>query len=222
MRSISSLACNTSWRSGFKSRLEAFYKPVSQPALRFENLWSPDFLFDQLEIDRFGIQPDSSTVQGIELSLQGPQNGPANWALSYTWSEGWDMINGEKHYRRFDQRHTVNLNLGAHLGRRWYGHLVWHFHSGWRTTDIRLLNASEPFDLELGTFNGKKLPSQHRLDLRFSRDSNQGKGFGWHIDIINLYNRENIRGYDEIFINEASELTFVPSTGLSFAYLFRG
>lgn len=208
------LGLQQDWGSGFTTRLELFHKPASQPTQRFENLWSPNFLFDQLEADRILLKPEASVAQGAEMSLGWERPNFGSWTLNYTWGKSWDRIDGQKRFRRHDQRHTWNLHGNLRLGNRWFGHLVWNYHSGWRTTDLQLISTDDGFDLELGPINDSKLPAQHRMDVRFSRAALKNKSMSWHIDIINVYDQKNIRGYDDIYINENIELKYEPSTGL--------
>ena len=79
--------------------------------------------------------------------------------------------------------------------------------------------------------NGERLPDYHRLDLRVSRSWSLGLGrLEAHVDVLDLYDRENVRGFEEIGVvpdgSGGAALTrrpvtwtgFVPSVGLRWSF----
>ena len=49
---------------------------------------------------------------------------------------------------------------------------------------------------EFGPLNAQRLPPYHRLDVRATRRFGVGRGdLEVYVDVFNLYNRENLRGY---------------------------
>lgn len=201
------------WSNGVRGRIEFFSKPGYRPGTRYENIWTAPTLLAELAIDRLRIEADRSENKGIALSLDGDFKGGFSWLANYAWSDAFDWVDGVKIPRRFSQKHTVNLNLSKRLSKRWHSHLSWSYHSGWRTTTAQVIEGQNSFELDLGPYNGFQLPAQHRMDLRFNRTAPAKRGFSWHIDIINLLNRKNIRGFGGE-LDEMGIFSFEPDYGL--------
>lgn len=126
---------------------------------------------------------------------------------------------------RFDQRHTVNvvmnykLSSWLDLGVRWqYGsgfpitepvgikpRIIFkdlNFDGKPETPEIAVRNAGDKaeviYDVDFGgnRFNSRK-PPYHRLDIRFSAKAGYWDlDWTFYLDIINVYNRANVVGYD--------------------------
>jgi hypothetical protein len=119
--------------------------------------------------------------------------------------------------RQIDQRHTLNLDLNFHLGRRWDVNLAWRYHTGWRITPVSLEEregeegGGEDGEGELvpvlGRLNSVRVPDYHRLDVRVSRRWPLASGsLTLFLDVQNLYNRQNVAGFDLEFDEEAGEI----------------
>ncbi len=185
-------------------RLEAYQRLISDPRIRFENLFEPASLtsFPEIEPDRFVVRPDRSEAYGIELFLRGSWGPRVDWWLSYAHARTFDRIDGAEVPRRIDQPNTFNIDFNFHLGREWNLNLAWRYHSGWPTTAISgRIEVDEEGREEIvpvfGPINGERLPEYHRLDLRLSKEWQLRRGsLGFFVELQNLYDRPNIAGLD--------------------------
>jgi outer membrane receptor protein involved in Fe transport len=209
-------------------RLEAFRRRVSDPRPRYESLFEPFENFHEGELDRFRFEPEESTAEGVELLLRGRAGSRADGWVSYAWSTSEDTLAGREVPRQIDQRHTVALDLNLRLSRAWDLNLAWRFHTGWPTTPVaveeRPGEPGEPQDPDegeegddpgpepvlvpvLGPVNGERLPDYHRLDLRLSRRFALDRGrLTAFLDVQNLYDRQNVAGYDLDLDEEARRI----------------
>ncbi len=63
----------------------------------------------------------------------------------------------------------------------------------------------------LGELNCERLPDYHRLDLRASREWRLGGGtLGFYVDIQNVYDRDNLAGFDVEIDDEEGVVIFEP------------
>ena len=114
------------------------------------------------------------------------------------------------------------------LGKNWHLNLAWRWHTGWPTTPI---SVEEEIDDEgesefvpvLGPLNSLRLDDYHRLDLRASRNWELSFGrLNLYIDIQNVYDQDNIAGFDPeiddeegtILLMEEYWAGFLPSAGV--------
>ena len=80
--------------------------------------------------------------------------------------------------------------------------MAWRFQTGWPTTPLTLEQiVGEGGQTELvpvlGPLNSERLPNYHRLDFRVSRYWQARWGsLTVFADIQNLYNRENVAGFE--------------------------
>ena len=182
-------------------RVEAYRRDIENPRPRYENLYEPLNTFPEAEPDRFRIAPGRSLAEGIELFLRGREGKRFGWFVNYAYAATEDRIDGLWVPRRYDQRHTVNVDLDYRLGEHWRLNLAWRFHSGWPTTPLDVEvevdeEGMEQFVPVLGELNSKRLPDYHRLDLRASREWKVGGGkLGFFVDVQNLYDRDNVAGF---------------------------
>ena len=199
-------------------RIEAYQRQVRDPRVRYENLFEPISVFPEIEPDRFRFAPERSEAHGIEVFLRGTARRGLQWWLSYSYARTRDRIDGRLVPRRFDQPHALNLDLDFDLGEHWHLNLAWRYHTGWPTTSVfgelapeesdDLLSGiskddeeDEPeFVLGFGPIHGERLPPYHRLDLRASREwQRPGGTLGFFLEVQNLYDRENVAGFDVDF-----------------------
>lgn len=167
---------------------------------------------------------------GFELFLEkkavNPNTKLSGW-LSYSFSFANRNRDGLSTPFRYDQRHTVNLVANykllswLELGARF------NFSSNFPVTKplgiqprsagdslavLPILNIVQ-FDFDFGDrsniFADKK-PDYHRLDLRATAyTSFWSVNWGFYIDVINVYNRQNVIGYD-YFIDENLQVQEKP------------
>jgi outer membrane receptor protein involved in Fe transport len=186
-------------------RVELFRRDVPNPRPRYENLLEPLNFFPEIEPDRVRIDPTHSTSQGVELLVRGRAGTRVGWWAAYSWSRVEDRLDGRTVPRSLDQPHTATVAVDLALPRRWNLALAWRYHSGWPTTPVSAgFVAPEEDDEEepelvarFGELNSERLPVYHRLDLRASRTRALRKGsLTFYVDVQNLYDRENLAGFD--------------------------
>ena len=147
-----------------------------------------------------------------------------------------DEIDGRRVPRSTDQPHSFRAGLDYHPGREWDLALVWQYHSGWPTTalaaqQVESADGTAQWVPVPGPRNAERLPSYHRLDLRFGRSWSLGLGrLEAHVDLLDVYDRENLRGFQNIqLVPDGAggvDLTrepvtwrgFVPSIGVRWSF----
>lgn len=173
-------------------RVETFHKNMRDVRPRFENLFDPLALIPELQADRIRLEPTRAAASGLEVSLNGSRDA-LSWWSSYTLSKVEDKIGGVYQPRSWDQRHALNAGL-SWSGEKWDFSAASSIHSGWRTTDLTLIDvseASEPVALPgvrnaqpLGTFASIDLRINRRFEFRRSRLSA-------FVEVSNALNRRN-------------------------------
>ena len=211
-------------------RVEAYQRLIENPRPRYENIFEPISQFPEIELDRVLFTPERAQAYGLEVFLRGNRE-RFDWWASYTWSRTEDRIDGRDVPRRIHQPHAFTVDLNFRAGQHWNVNLAWRIHSGWPTTAIggRIVEGEDGGDeggddegeggeggegedgeVEivpvLGPFNAERLPVYHRLDLRASREWRKKKGvLGFFLEIQNVYDRNNVAGFDEDFELELDE-----------------
>jgi hypothetical protein len=138
---------------------------------------------------------------------------------------------GLEYYPQYDRRHAITAIQSRPIGKGWNVQLSFRYGSGQPTTlaagryTVRDINGLE-YDVALpGEYHGYRLPDFHRLDLSVSRKW-VGRGYTIEpsLEIINLYNRENVylRQYD-LSVNPAkfedvTMLPFLPTLGVAVTF----
>ena len=184
---------------GLRLRLDAYQRLGTELGPRYVNLFNPSVLFPEGSPDRVRLDPDRYDATGIELFLQGKKRSRFNWWLSYTWSQVEDRVNGEWIPRSTDQTHALTVDVGYRFG-RWNLNAAWIYHTGWPITELTArLDADGNVQPVVDTFFGDRVDDYHRLDVRLSRDfalSGGNRNLQLYFDVQNLYNRENVRGFE--------------------------
>lgn len=193
---------------GATFRAEAYQRRFSHTRVRFENLFDPIVLFPELTDGRVRIAPERGRAQGIELGYRSAEHGPLSWWLSYAFSSINEDLGDRIVRRGNDQPHALRADLNYRPRDGWGLHAVWLYHTGWPATRVTGRFVSGPdgtlrVEPVLGPFHGGRLPAYHRLDMRLSRTWTLQRGrFTGYLEVQNLYDRENVRGFDN-FVFEA-------------------
>ncbi len=221
---------------GLMLELAAYRRRVEAPRVRFENLFDPVLVFPELGEDRVRIAPERGSAEGVELTLRQPRRRRLGWWATYSESSVLDEVDGRWVPRSTDQPHSFRAGLDLRAGRAWTLGLLWQYHSGWPTTalDARRIDGADgtvQWVPVLGPRNGERLPDYHRLDLRVGRSWSLGLGrLEAHVDLLDVYDRENLRGFENIRLvpdgTGGFELTrqpvtwtgFVPSIGVRWTF----
>jgi hypothetical protein len=171
---------------------------------------------------------------GADLFLRNKFSGFEGW-IGYTWGDTRrkipDFNYGKEFYPAYDRRHQIVIMQERSLGRKWRLNLNFRYGTGQPTTlgsgrytvqDItgRVYDAILP-----GELNTSRLPDYHRLDLGLSY---RGRIGSWTVEptlqIINLYNRENVylRLYDTtknpVETDDVTMLPLLPTIGVNVAF----
>lgn len=218
--------------NGLDFRIEAYLKDMDDLRTRYENLVQSLVLYPGLSGDRVALPVKTGEVSGVELVMKQNLGGRWSWFLNYAWSQAEDKLaDGTVIPRQWEQEHTLNASVNYRFGRKWNVNLAWIYHTGWHTTPIALVadeSAESGFRIEPGAVFSDTFPDYHRLDVRvnrrvfFNRKRSQSgspeRSFELFLDVFNVYNRKNIRGYEDVQIvfNDAgdAEIQFEEETWL--------
>jgi hypothetical protein len=215
--------------NGMALRAETYRRGISDPRLRYHNLFDPISLFPEVEADRIQIVADSSESEGIEVSLRRSRR-LVGFRLGYTFARVADRIGGREVPRALDQRHALLGGFDLSLGQRFTLAINGSVHTGWPTTSLELTTppGGEPI-LVLGPRNEERLPDYYRFDARLSRSFQLQRGtLTWYVDVLNFLGRRNVRGYEFEIEGEDGQLRLereslswgrvIPTTGVRFEF----
>jgi outer membrane receptor protein involved in Fe transport len=206
-------------------RVELYRRDIDRPRPRYENLLEPLNFLQEIEPDRVRITPSRSRAEGVETLVRGRigDGERVRWWASYAWARAVDEIpalGGDEVPRSLDQPHTAVMNLDLTLPHDWRLNLAWRYRSGWPTTPVTVETVPAPEDPDdpessedgelvptFGRLNSQRLPDYHRLDLRASREILARRGrLIFYLDVQNLYDRDNVAGFDPIFDDDVFTL----------------
>jgi hypothetical protein len=218
--------------SGLALRVEAYQREVGNPRRQFVNLYEPLNTFPEVEPDRVLIEPQRSVAEGLEIFLRGGFGRKIGWWANYAYSSTEDLIDGRWTPRLFDETHALNLDLDYRVSSAWRFNAAWRYHTGWPTTPLTLgTEIDDEGEIEftpvLGPLNSDRVADYHRLDLRVSRRWQTEWGSATlFVDVQNVYDRENIAGFDIEIDDEEGTLVrnseawsgILPSAGISFEF----
>jgi hypothetical protein len=192
------IAFQREFDSGFRLRLNAYQKLMTDLRPRFENLLDPLGFLPEADEDRVRIAPDSARAEGIELVVHSPAGERLAWWAGYTLSRAEDEIDGAWVPRAWDQRHTLDFGLNFRPGRRWAVGVSGTYHSGRPTTPVRvevrdLPDGSRQAEPVFGARGSARFPAYLRLDARVSRSiAIRGTEIIGFVNVTNILDRENI------------------------------
>ncbi len=224
--------------SRYSLRVDAYLRDVSDPQPRWETLFDPFHPVPEVANDLVRLAPTSASGNGVEVFFSSRLGGAFDWWASYVWSSIEDeiVVNTPRYV---DQTHAFTGSASWRPGPKWSLTAVWTYHTGWPTTAVSARLVSIPgggleLNYDVGPFYQERLDDYHRLDFRASRTSRLGRGqLTLFIDVQNLYNRENQRGfavadpdynYDpstggyDITFPEEYWLPIIPSFGISYEF----
>jgi hypothetical protein len=224
------LGTGASWRIGAYDRRE------SRPRARFESLFDTAVLYPELAPGRVRLEPEAGRAWGIELLYKSAPRPRFDWSASYTYASVADSIDGRWVPRATDEPHSLELTGGLQLPRKWTLSAAWLYHTGWPTTHVGARLASgedgDPrVEPALGPIRGDRLPDYHRLDLRFGRGWDLGRGrLSAYLELQNVYARDNARGFEGfrfeldsrgepvVLADPVSWGSFLPSFGVRWSF----
>ena len=195
--------------AGFELDVEGYYRTM-------HDLFRQDpFLVDPAGIPYEDIfEFGDGYAYGAEVLLR-KQGGPVSGFAAYTFGRtrrSFPSINEGDHYPpRYDRTHDLNVVLNWDITDAWRASSVFTYATGQPYTQptgqFKFIDdpfQSNPRDLLVAPFNGRRLPAYHRLDMGISR---QGSFFGLatyelRMQVINVYSRRNIWFYNYDFTDE--------------------
>ncbi len=206
-----------------KLRAEAYRKQYQDPLPRYELLMNTLIVLPELKPDRIRIAPDSAQAEGAELSLNYDAGAFSGW-LSFSASQVYDRVDGERIRRRWDQHDYVSGGL-SWRGASWDASMAATWHTGWRTTRLELATL-DPFPLvTVGKRNALKLSDFASIDLRVARRFDLGSAgeLTAFLEINNLtqqrnqccveYQIESEFDPDVLDVQVQQSLPLIPSVG---------
>ena len=222
--------------AGTHFRIDAYWKVLSRPRPRFENLFNPIELLPESEADRIRVAPRRAVSKGLELLYERKQTPNLRWWAGYALSSAQDDVSGRWEPRSWDQTHAVNLGMSYQFGHGWEMDLAGVYHTGWPTTQVTADSALDPNGVlviqpSIGPRNDRRFTPYHRLDVKVQRRMALPKGsLTLFLEVLNLYNRENACCVDEFrFVptggggvrverDEGSWLGWLPEFGLGWEF----
>ncbi|MGB5132293.1 MAG: TonB-dependent receptor [Steroidobacteraceae bacterium] len=175
----------------FRLRAEAYRKEYRNPLPRYELLMNTLIVLPELKPDRIRIAPDSAEAEGAEVSLNYDAGDFSGW-LSFSGSQVYDRVDGQRLRRRWDQRNYASGGL-SWRGAAWEASVAATWHTGWRTTALELATL-DPFPLvEVGQRNALRLSDFASIDLRIARSFDLGSAgkLTAFVELNNLMKRAN-------------------------------
>ncbi|MFQ5527003.1 MAG: TonB-dependent receptor domain-containing protein [Thermoanaerobaculia bacterium] len=183
---------------GLHLRLEGYDRSIANPRPRFENVIDPVSRFPEVQPDRVRIAPEQSRSRGLELFLRRDKD-RLNWWASYAYSSIEDSLDGAWVKRSIDQPHAALASVTYLVGPAWSLGLTGRYHTGWPTTPLTLEIEDAPprrYVPDLGSLYSGRFDSYLRFDTRVARSwRTNGHPVSLTIDVFNLANRTNLRGF---------------------------
>ncbi|MES2800075.1 MAG: TonB-dependent receptor [Bacteroidota bacterium] len=223
----------------FTLNVEGYYKYFSQLSninqnKLYEDIAAFSYVDDVYKKD-FIIESGSS--YGADLLLKFTKDRLFLWGVySYGYSTRWDGFS--EYFPVFDRRHNINL-VGSYM----FGkkkdlelNIRWNLGTGLPFTPTAGFYQGEPFNdgvetdvttsnpgsvsTLLGTFNSKRLPAYHRLDITVKKQFifKNKSIFELVASVTNAYNRKNIFYVNRVTGKTIYQFPILPSFGLSYKW----
>lgn len=213
------------FQNGFIWRNELYLKNYSNLHPHYINFLDPHNSFMEVQGDRARIDPISGKARGFETSLFKQFTPKLAASVNYTISDAKehmiDDLGRERDlYHYWDQRHALNLSFDYVQGSIWSIGMAFHYHKGWRTTDVSAIRTDVDgsnvpiFEADVGPYNDTFFPSYHRMDLHYRRTFLLRKRYqvSFFVDVTNIYNRRNVQSYADhqafLGANDNPEVSF--------------
>lgn len=190
---------------GLTARVEAYDRHTTNARPLYTNssaeLWTfPEIMWDRMRVDR-----TESRDRGLEFQVGRRVGGLMDWSLGYALASSNDLVDGIWAPRALDQRHALHGDWSLRpTNNAWRLSVGGVWHSGWPYTPTKvvldtLVNTSSQFvlhaDRSLGALNSERLPNYRRVDARFTRYFDTGRGrLSAFAEVYNLFGTKNVRG----------------------------
>jgi outer membrane receptor for ferrienterochelin and colicin len=199
------LAAGWSWRAEVYGKRFDNYA-VSDPVLNYRN-------------------GASGNARGLELLIKkDPAGSKLSGFASVSVSRSRRKVDATGENFPFDYDQPVNATVVANYkqNERWSYGLKWSYHTGSPYTPVVGTGLFPDGRVRpiFGSINSQRLPAYHRLDLRV--DAQITPRFSWYAELINVYNRKNVAGYDYSpdykTRTEIEQLPLLPSVGVKYTF----
>jgi outer membrane receptor protein involved in Fe transport len=178
-------------KTNVQVQIEVYYKKISDPQPRFDNLYNRYVLLPELHADRVTGLASKARARGVELSAGGAWRDGVFWRASYVLADVEEKFGGSWRPRAWDQHHSLKLGLDWQ-GRNWRVALQGTYHTGWATTSL----ITEPTS-SVAQYNDTRLQDFASIDLSIARQWQFSSSvLEFYLDVSNLSNRTNIGGHD--------------------------
>jgi len=205
------------FRSDVHLRVEGYYKDISGQGPTYRNWLNELEVFPELQYDRVQAFLEGTVAKGIEVYLKRDTGGKFTWWASYALAQVEEEVShfvsdekaipfDDRTPGLSDQRHTFYLDVNYRPTAKWRLNTAWQYRSGWPYTERVLRtetqeNGGTNYYTEMGEPYGRRYPAFHRIDLRLNRHFDFSKGrISAFIEVVNLYNRDNVRTYEYSFL----------------------
>jgi outer membrane receptor for ferrienterochelin and colicin len=233
--------------NGLNLRFESYYKKISDIRPDHRTFSNTIEIFPEVQEDIFSLSFNGAESKGVEFYVKYDKGGKfsywASYALAYAEEDvqnlfyQWEtyILEGPVIPNRYDQRHTIYVDLNYRPNRKWHLNVSWQYHTGWPYTrqlmhTQQLPDGSTQYYVIYDNLYGTKFPPYHRMDLQINRHFYFTRNrLSLFLAVINLYDRGNIRnikynwrtGPNGIpYLDETKEYWFhlLPSLGVSWTW----
>jgi outer membrane receptor protein involved in Fe transport len=144
-------------------RVEVYDKRISNPHVRFENLFERVSLIPELLPDRVAWEPFRARARGVELGLDA-ETGQWRWWLSLSRNSVEDDLDGQWVRRSWEEPWSGKAGF-IWSGARWVASVALTQHAGWPISRLELVDS----ELQVKRINGEAFELFRSLDVRVSR-----------------------------------------------------
>ncbi|MGK0248731.1 MAG: outer membrane receptor protein involved in Fe transport [Oleispira sp.] len=204
-------------------KLDTYYKTFDDLAISRQD---KDSVYPGLTDEEYQLLPRYSNdadgdAYGFELFINKSfSEGWYGWvSAAYSETRRYNKLTGEDFKYQYDQPWIVNLVSSHELNKDWTIGFKWRYQSGQLITPIigtspsTNPNFTELVDPIYGRLNSQRLADSHKLDVRLDRNYPYKT---WNMDLyveaLNLYNQDNVTGYDyNADYTEKEDITGLPT-----------
>ncbi|MFT7409923.1 MAG: outer membrane receptor protein involved in Fe transport [Oleispira sp.] len=204
-------------------KVDTYYKTFDDLSISRQD---KDSVYPELTDEEYRSLPRYSNdadgdAYGFELFINKSfSEGWYGWlSAAYSETRRYNKLTGEDFKYQYDQPWIVNLVSSHELNKDWTIGFKWRYQSGQLITPVIGTSPStnpdftELVDPIYGSLNSQRLADSHKLDVRLDRNYQYKT---WNMDLyveaLNLYNQDNVTGYDyNADYTEKEEVTGLPT-----------
>jgi outer membrane receptor protein involved in Fe transport len=204
-------------------KVDTYYKTFDDLSISRQD---KDSVYPELTDEEYRSLPRYSNdadgdAYGFELFINKSfSEGWYGWlSAAYSETRRYNKLTGEDFKYQYDQPWIVNLVSSHELNKDWTIGFKWRYQSGQLITPVIGTSSStnsdftELVDPIYGGLNSQRLADSHKLDVRLDRNYQYRT---WNMDLyveaLNLYNQDNVTGYDyNADYTKKEEVTGLPT-----------